>query len=280
MKKFILAIIYVYASSVISSISKRRLCLSYRTESTRGDYTILHSTVVRGEHWCTIKCTRHPHCWAFNFLYDGTCELLPVQGDCEEPRSQPNSTFVHLSTCEGRTPVELSPRNWTENDCLTWLPHNKDLPCPPGVLRSSSRNYCLSLTPWNGLYIPGWFESPLGFRLVTEDLQTQRCPEGFVVKSVVGCATTWQNYVAGDAIPPNAVQVSVWRDGTPLYSVECYLSLGGYHIGYYLPTTQRVYIMAGRVFSPTHVKMLVLNWSVDEIQCIWRRVVLWLLLCC
>ena len=145
MGKFILAIIYVYASSVISDMSKRRLCLSYQMEATRGDYTILHSTVVRGEHWCMIKCIRHPHCWAFNFLYDGTCELLPTRGDCKEPRSQPNSTFVHLSKCDGETPVELSPRNWTANACLTWLPHNKDLPCPPGVLKSSSRHYCLSL---------------------------------------------------------------------------------------------------------------------------------------
>ena len=131
MRKFILAIIYAYATSELSSISKRCLCLSYRTASTWGDYTILHSTVAHREHWCMIKCIHHPHCWAFNFLYDGTCELLPTLGDCEEPRSQPNSTFVHLSTCKGRTPVELPPRNWTENTCLTWIPHNKTLPVLP-----------------------------------------------------------------------------------------------------------------------------------------------------
>ena len=269
MKKNILAIIYVYASSVISDISKRRLCLSYRRESTRGDYTILHSTVVRGEHWCMIKCIRHPHCWAFNFLYDGTCELLPTLGACKEPRSQPNSTLVHLSKCDGETPVELSPRNWTENDCLTWIPHIKDLPCPPGVLKSSSRNYCLSLIPWNGLYMPGWFQSPLGFRLVTENQQTQRCPDGYLLISAVGCTFAWQHYTVGDPLPPNAVQISVWRDGTPLYSVQ-YHTIGGYYIGYYIPTTKKVYIMAWRVRSPIHVQMLVLNWSMHEIQCNWR----------
>ena len=271
MRKFILAIIYVYAISVISSITKRRLCLSYRMESTRGGYAIFHSTTADGEHWCMIKCIRDPHCWAFNFLYDGTCELLPTLDDCKEPRSHLNSTFVHLSTCEGKTPVDLSPRNWTENECLTWIPHNKDFPCPPGVLMSSSTDYCLSLAPWYGLYMPGWFESPGGFRLVTEDRQTLRCPDGYLLKTAVGCTTTWQDYIVGDPVPPNAVQVSVSRDGTPLYCVEYHPGIGtrGYYIGYYIQTIQKTYIMSGGVYSPTHVKMLVFNWSVCQLSCSW-----------
>ena len=69
----------------------------------------------------------------------------------------------------------------------------------------------------------------------------------------------WQDYNVGDPIPQNAVQVSVWRDGTPLYGVDFFHN-GGYYIGYYLPTIRKVYIMAGEVFSPTIVEMLVRNW--------------------
>ena len=151
-----------------------------------------------------IKCIHHPHCWTFNILYDGICcEILPTLGDCKEPRSQPYSTLVHLLKREGETPIELSPRNWIETDCLTWLSRIKDLPCPPGVLQSSSRNYCLSLAPWNGPFMPGWFQSPLGFRLVTKSQQTQHCPDGYLLISAVGCTFAWQGYIVGDSVPPN-----------------------------------------------------------------------------
>ena len=257
--KFVLIIIYVYANLATSSITKRRLCLSYRMRSSWGNVNIFYTTAAHSEHSCMMKCIRNPDCWAFNFFHDGTCELLAALGDCVEPRSQLNSTFVHLSTCDGETPVDLSPRNWTENECLTWIPHNKDLVCPPGLLRVTSDGFCLSLAPSRGLYMPGWFHSPHGFRFVTTNQTTQRCPDGYVVKAAVGCTTAWQNYTAGDPVPPNAVQVSVWKDGTSLYSVAYSPNSIGYFIGYYLPTSQKVYYMGGAVFSPTDVKILVLN---------------------
>ena len=249
----------------MSSIMKRRLCLSYRMESSLGDYNALHKTAAPGEHWCMMKCIRHPDCWAFNFFQDDTCELLSGL-DCGELRPQPNSTFVHLSTCEGESPVNLSPKNWAEHKCLMWTPHNKDLPCPPDVLRGTDGKYCVSLAPWKGLYMPGWFRTPNGYRFVTESQTTKRCPAGYVVKSAVGCTMVWQNYTVGDPVPPNAVQVSVWRDGTPLYTAEYQRGGAGNYIGYYLPNIRKVYVMAGKVFSPTHVKILVLNWFVCEIQ--------------
>ena len=69
-----------------------------------------------------------------------------------------------------------------------------------------------------------------------------------------------------DPVPPNAIQISVWRDGSPLYCVEYLYGFGGFYIGYYIPTMEKVYIMAGRVLSSTHVKILVLNWSI-YIEC-------------
>ena len=143
MRKIVLLILHLHDSlAAMISIIKRHMCLSYRMESSLGGYGALDKSAVPGEHWCMIKCIRHPGCWAFNFFCDGTCELLYVLGDCEELRSQHNSTFVHLSTCVGKTPVNMSPRNWTENACLTWIPHNKDLPCPPGVLTGSGGKFC------------------------------------------------------------------------------------------------------------------------------------------
>ena len=136
--------------------------------------------------------------------------------------------------------------SWTltqENACLTWIPHIKALPCPPGVLKSSSRNYCFSLAPWNGLYMPGWFESPLGFRLITENQQSQRCPDGYQLISAVRCIFAWQHYTVGDAVPPSAVQGNMWKHGTPLYCVKFQYRINACYIGYYLHTIQNVYIM-------------------------------------
>ena len=206
-----------------------------------------------------VNCVRHADCWAFNYINNGTCELLPALGECEEARTETGSTFAHLSVYNKERPRELIPRNWTMYECLIWLPHNKDSPCPPVTLLSTSYNYCLSLAPFYNLYMPGWFHSPNGFRFVTEVQTTKKCPDGYVVQVDPRCTATWQDYTVGDPIPLNAVQVSEWRDGTPLYAVEYEKGSGGYYIGYYLPTVQTVYIMAGSVISPTDVRMLVIN---------------------
>ena len=231
--------------------------------STQGDHSILHKTVTPGESWCMMKCIRHPDCWPFNYFQNGTCELLPVLGGCDEPHSQAGSTFFQLSTCKGDTPVDLT-RNWTSNACLLWVQHHTDLPWPDGVLMSTSGIFCLSLAPYHGLYIPGWFRVGMkpSFRLVTEHHKTQKCLAGYVVKIAAACTTTWQYFTVGSPVPPNALQISNWRDGSPLYAVENHRPNSGLnYIGYYLLTTCRVYIMAGRVLSPVHVRTLVLNWN-------------------
>ena len=242
------------------NITKRRLCISYHISSTRADYNIFHVTTASTKYTCLTKCVRRTDCWAFNYFENNTCELLPVLSQCEEPRSQAGSTFTHLTLCKGETPLELLPRNWSADPCLVWIPQSANFNCPGDVLRGSDAKYCLSLAPYLNLYMPGWFKTPNGFRFVREDQRLQRCPNGYVVKHAVGCSTGWQNYVVGDPVPTNAIQVSVWRDGTPLYSVEYRHGAGGYYIGYYLPSIQKVFIMASRLLTPTQVNILVLNW--------------------
>ena len=242
--------------------NKRKLCLSQRLSSSRADYSILNTTVAFGENQCMINCARNADCWAFNFFTNGTCELLTALGNCGEARPQTGSVFVQLSACEGANPQEFIPRNWTKDDCLIWIPLNKESPCPPGVLMSSSNEFCLSLAPHHNLYMPGWFYFPNAFRFARDDKRSpQKCPDGYVVKEAPGCTATWQGYIPGDPIPPNAAQVSVWRDGTPLYAVEHLRDIAGDDfIGYYLPTDQKTYIMMGEIFNPTEVRILVLNW--------------------
>ena len=264
MRSLIFAIIlYVHATSVTGSITKRRLCLSYRLISSRGDYNILNKSVVHTENNCMTECVRHVDCWAFNFFHNGTCELLPMIGDCEEPRLKNGSIFAHLTTCKRLIPMNLLPRNWSLDECLKWIPYNKDSPCPTDAVISPS-GICMTLSFSHGLYMPGWFAEPNGFRFATEKQRALRCPNGYVAQLVDGCSSTWQNYIVGDPIPPNAVQVSVWRDGTPLYSIGWFLAgrRGNNFMGYYLPTTQTVYIVRGIVHNPTNVKIMVLNWSV------------------
>ena len=270
MKMFVsILIISMHASSVMSVITKRRLCLSYRMESSHGDHNITSRTVAHGESWCMRKCIRHPDCWAFNYFQNGTCEFLPVLGDCDEPHSQAGSTFVHLSTCTGEMPINHT-RNWTSDACLTWIPHNKGLPKPRGMLMGTDGKLCLSLVHFHGLYIPGWFRRGI-FRLVRQDQEIQKCPAGYVAKLASGCTITWQNYTAGQPVPQNALQISVWRDGTPLYAVEFLRRNTYYYIGYYLPTAQRVFIMASRVINPVHVRMLVLNWELNITHSKWKQ---------
>ena len=257
----LITLLYLHATSVMCNVNKRRLCLSYSLGSSRADCDILHTTVASGEHRCMINCARHPNCWAFNLINNGTCELLPTSGDCGEARLQTSSVFVHLSTCDGKNHQEIIPRNWTIDKCLIWIPHRTGSSRSSGVLKSSRGDYWFSLAPNYNLYMPGWFNSPLGFRCVTEDQRIARCPEGYLLKVAPRCTATWQNYSAGDPIHPKAAKVSVWRDGTPIYGVEYLLSNGFYYIGYYLPNVQTAYIMAGTVFNPANVHILLLNWD-------------------
>ena len=80
-----------------------------------------------------------------------------------------------------------------------------------------------------------------------------KCPAGYVVEIAAGCTASCQSYTVRDPVPPNAPQISVWRAGTPLCVVEYPRPINGrYHFDYYLPTVQRVYIMAGSVLSLAH----------------------------
>ena len=84
----------------------------------------------------------------------------------------------------------------------------------------------------------------------------QRVKAGYLLRVAPECATEWQDYRVGDPVPLQAVRVSSWKDGTPLYSVCARLG-DGWFLGYYLPVVQRPFIMNKKTENPTFVRMLV-----------------------
>ena len=257
----ILTILFVVPSRL--SIKTFRRCVAYRVLNSRWNDTVLSLIQSAGHSECMMQCARHQNCSAINIRSGtGTCELLPNIGDCMETQAEEGSTFVRIGDCYGRAPWLVERRNWSSDDtCLTWEPHDatKSARCPRGVLRDPSGRCCAALTPHKGLYLPSWYSSRGGFRMVTESGVPQTClgaRAGYLLRVAPECPTEWHDYSTGDIVPSQAVQVSSWKDGTPIYLIST-LFRGRWYLGYYLPLVQRAFITAWTAWNPRFVRILV-----------------------
>ena len=258
---FVPTILYVVSSRLLINTSKR--CVEYRVPNSRWNDTVLRVILSVGYSECLMQCTRHQNCSAINFRSGtGTCELLPGIGDCTETRAEERSTFVHFGYCSGRVPWVAERRNWSSgNTCLTWEPHDatRSTRCPGDVLRGPDPQYCAALAPHKGLYLPGWYQSRGGFRMVTELGAPNTClgaRAGYLLRVATECPTDWQDYLVTDPVPLQAVQVSSWKDGTAIYFVSAPFMKREY-LGYYIPSVQRSFIMSNRAQNPISVRILV-----------------------
>ena len=256
----------LYAASSHLLIKTSKLCVEYRALNSRWNDTVLsvkHSVKYPD---CLIQCTRHPRCSAFNFWSNtDICELLPAIGDCAETQAEEGSTFVHLGDCFGRVSWEVGRRNWSSEDtCHSWEPHDatKSATCPSGALKIRySWGYCLALKLHKGMYLPGWYEDRGAFRFVTQLGTPKYCRGiGYLLRVAPECPTQWQDYWVGDPVPSQAIQVSTWKDGTPLYFVSAHF-VNTWYAGYYLPSVQRSYFMLNKVRNPSFVSILVYVWE-------------------
>ena len=94
-------------------------------------------------------------------------------------------------------------------------------PCPAEMLRSLDNNTCAGVGARKGLYLPGWYDSGV-FRIVAEEEEQIACRNygaGYLIQVKTECTSMWQPYNVGDPIPDKALQIGVWKDGTPLYMV-------------------------------------------------------------
>ena len=258
----------LYAASSRPSIRTSKTCVEYRILNSRWNDTVLSVVHSAGYPDCLIQCMRHLKCSAFNFWSKtNTCELLPATGDCSETQAEEDSTFVHLRDCTGKVSWEVGRRNWNSEDtCLSWEPHNatKSATCPSGILKTRTfSGYCVALKLHKGMYFPGWYQNRRTFRFVTQLGKPKYCRGvGYLLRVAPECPTQWQYYWVGDPVPSQAIQVSSWMDGTPLYFVSApFDGRPALYAGYYLPTVQRSYFMASKTRNPSFVRILVYVWE-------------------
>ena len=256
--EYILILEFLFVECWSLSIKTSKRCVEYRIANSRWNYKVLSviNSVVYVE--CLMQCARRPFCKAINFdTRTGTCEFLPGIWGCSDIRAEDGFTFVQLGDCSGRMPFDVGRRNWSAGaTCLAWEAHEatESAICPPGVLRAPSGPLCPALIPHKGLYLPGWYQKH--YRIVTEQGTKQQCVHtGYLLRVAPECPTKWQNYTVGDLVPPQAIQVSSWKDGTPLYFVAASFN-NIWYSGYYLPSVQRSFIVKGTVWSPKFVRIL------------------------
>ena len=143
-------------------------------------------------------------------------------------------------------------RNWSvDATCLTWrrvdAVRGVDS-CAGDILRSPSPLACASIIPSKGTYLPGWYNNGEEFRTVIEDIKLLVClgpGVGYLLRVAPGCPTDWIWYNMGETIPNNAVKVSIWKDGTPLYFVTSTDHTGFWHMGYLLPSIPQTFFRLG-----------------------------------
>ena len=207
--------------------TKRKMCVEFSILNSRWNRTVLKSIPGVRKSDCLIRCAHNPSCNAYNWIHtNGTCEL-PALGDCPgESMEEEDSTFVHLADCTGHMPLVVARRNWSvDATCLAWrrvdAVRGVDS-CAGDIQRSSSHKACASIIHSKGTYLPGWYINREVFRTVTEDVKPLLCSGkgvGYLLRVAPGCPTDWVWYNVGEPIPTTAVQVSTWKDGTPLYFV-------------------------------------------------------------
>ena len=200
-----------------------------------------------------MQCAHNPICGAYNWISNsGTCELLPVHGQCEkETQENDDSTFVHLADCREVVPWVVPRRNWSADSvCLKWRrvdAFSGMYSCYEDILISPSDKACASIIPNKGMYLPGWYVNGRPFRTVAEDVKPLQCyghGAGCLLHVSPDCPTEWVWYNVGERVPTNAEQVSTWKDGTPLYFVTSPDHTGFWHIWYLLPSLSRTFILA------------------------------------
>ena len=248
-------------------VTKRKMCIEFNILNSRWNRIFLHSISGVRESDCLLRCVRNPDCGAYNWFHtNGTCELLPVLGDCPgDTMEEEDSTFVNLADCTGHMPWVVAKRNWSlDAMCLTWRQVDavREVDsCAADILRSPSPKACASLIPSKGTYLPGWYINREPFHTVTEDVKPLVCSGqgvAYLLRVAPGCPTDWIWYQVGEPIPTNAVQGSTWKDGTPLYFVTATDPPDAFwHIGYLLPSIPQAFIFAWDVHSPATVKILV-----------------------
>ena len=266
----VLSIMIITGTPISHAIlRKRQMCVEYQIRNSRSNETILRVFYGLSEGGCLRQCARHPNCTAYNMRHaDGTCELVSALGTCAETTEADGSKYVSLGGCNGEVPWKVGRRNWASDEpCLTWHLHyayNYRGDCPSGTLTGPAGWACVALVPCNGLYLPGWCARRNAYRLITEQQQAGLCDgAGCILKVAAECPTTWQSYIVGDPVPPRAVNISTWKDGTPLYMVAGVPFPGKWYLGYLLPSVQRAFIYRQGVQSPTNVQILVYIWIMD-----------------
>ena len=273
MRKLVNFVILLSLTNICKTwANKTKLCVEFRVRNSRWNHGIL-DVMNSSESGCLQQCARHPNCRAYNLWRNGTCELVRGMGECNETEEQGCCTYTHLRECTGRVPWDVGRRNWSSDlPCLIWKRYKAGaVGCPLGTLRGLAGNNCATVIPYKGLYLPGryvytssshrsepWFH--------TVDFLEQALPikchdHAYALHVTSQCPTDWLTFKIGDALPPGAVRVSSWVDGSPVYLVESeekpYPTLG-----YFLVTRQQTFIST-RSKEPTGMITLVYVWSDD-----------------
>ena len=106
----ILMLFYTIAASNLTSVSRRKLCLTLQVENTRSTSSVLRE-VVGTYHDCLKACAAEEHCTVINHRKDGEtyhCELTTPELSCSGIPVESGWVMKQYDACTGSPPVVLS----------------------------------------------------------------------------------------------------------------------------------------------------------------------------
>ena len=244
-------------------VVKRKICVEYRMSNSRMRAKFLGIIHDKPESGCLQQCSRLHSCSAYNYLKNGTCQLLSRTDGCHVPYGIEGSFFVNLADCSGDIVWQAgNPDGNFNTQCLS-----RHSPLYGNVTGLRIGKCWAAVAENKGLHLPCCYKNGK-FRIVSEDGTALRCigdGSRYILHVRPNCSIMWQDYTIGDPIPAKAAQVSVWKDFSPLYMVAA--KFGLWKIGYYSPAAKRIFILARTPRNPSNVQILIINWLLS--LCLW-----------
>ena len=170
-------VIWTEALKTITGLAAtRKLCVEYRVSNSRMEATFLGIVHHAHKSVCLRQCGWLPKCSAYNYLKNGTCQLMSPTGDCNAPDELEGSSYIHLADCKGdiqRHADSLS--KIVDTQCLIChRPQDDSVICTQAILKSPDNTTCTAIGARKGLYLPCWYKDGT-FRMVSEEVESLKC---------------------------------------------------------------------------------------------------------
>lgn len=183
---------------------------------------------------CILECMRRDDCWALSYHKTQADCILALE-PCTVMETHPEYEFIQLG-----------------DTCISWEGHTDGQAYPSGMVSGS----LTAVARLNGYVSCLYFQDDTAYGVINGEQMLSRSFEVLVVNEQ--CATTWEPYTAGDALPSRAVQSVDPNGDTTNVARAWHSTLNGFAFSHYVTGASLMYYESYGVQSTDTMDILVL----------------------